>query len=51
MQRYIDKAPPVETGNVKEDIALVVRYLEYLRNQINFNVAQSNRQNQQKGAE
>lgn len=51
MQRYVDKTPPIPTGNTKEDIAALVQYLEYLRNQVNFNVTQSNKQTQKKGGE
>lgn len=51
MQRYVDKSPPVSTGNPKEDIAALVQYLEHLRNQINFNVTQYNKREQKKGEE
>jgi hypothetical protein len=51
MQRYVDKSPPVSTGNPKEDIVALVQYLEYLRNQVNFNVTQNIKQSQKKEEE
>lgn len=38
--KYIDKSPPMMTGDSKRDIQSIVEYLAYLQETVNFNLTQ-----------
>jgi hypothetical protein len=43
MASYIDKAPPVTTGDADKDLKALAEYCWYLYEQINFIVSQINK--------
>lgn len=36
MGKYIEKTPPARTGDAERDIAALLQYQAYLREQVNF---------------
>lgn len=46
MNRKIDKLPPSQSGNLKEDMEKVINYLSYLHEQINFMAAKLEKQSE-----
>lgn len=43
--KYIDKSPPTVTGDSRKDAQAIVDYLAYLREQFNFMLAQTAKDN------
>ncbi len=44
MTGYLDKMPPVSTGDVRKDLRETMEYLIYLQEQMNFILSKINKQ-------
>lgn len=44
--RYIDRMPPVPTGNTQSDLQSIAAYLSYLQEQMNFILSAMDRKSQ-----
>lgn len=47
--RYIDRTPPVITGNTKADLQSIAAYLSYLQEQMNFILSSMEKQRKNGG--